>query len=110
LIEHVEGIGTVAYRMSLTMKGLPGTPEDEPIEIDMQAKLAYDQGFRMDGRTCVKDEEIVTNTYVLFDEEAIVTVLPKQKMYMRMTLTGDLLAKMQEESGDPRTMLKEMMK
>jgi len=110
LVERVEGIGTVVYRMSLTMKGLPGTPEDKPLDIDMQAKFAYDRGFYIAGLTNVENQQIATNTYVLFDQGAIVTVIPKEKKYIRMKLTDELLAKMEKENGDPRTMLKEMMK
>jgi len=110
LVEHVEQIKTVVYRMTATMKGLPGVPGDQPVDIEMKAKMAYDRGFCIDSCTCVENEEIKTNSYVLFDEGAIVTVLPKQKKYIKLKLTDELLAQMEKENGDPRTTLKEMMK
>jgi len=113
LVEHVEKIKTVVYQMKMTMKGLPGIPEGQAIDIDMKAKMAYDYGFRIDSRTYV-GEEITTNSYILFEEGpdkgAIITVIPKEKKYIKMKLTGELLAKMEKENGDPRTTLKEMMK
>jgi len=110
LVEHVEQIKTVMYQMKATMKGLPGMPSDQPFDIDMQAKLIYDYGFRIDSYVNVENEEVTSSTFILFDEGAIITVVPKEKQYMKMTLTDDLLAKMKKENGDPRTTLKEMMK
>jgi hypothetical protein len=110
LVEHVEKIKTVMYRMTGTMKGLPGTPAGQPISLNMQAKFLYDYGFRIDSNTRVGDEEIATNSYVLFQDGTIVTVIPKEKKYIKMKLTEELLAKMEKDNGDPRTMLKEMMK
>jgi len=110
VIERVEKIKTVVYRMKATMKGMPGPSENEAMEIDMQAKLAYDQGFYIDGRICIGKKRIATDTYVLFDEGAILTVVPKEKKYLKLRLTDDLLEKMEKENGDPRTMLKDMMK
>ncbi|MHC4641409.1 MAG: LamG domain-containing protein [Planctomycetota bacterium] len=110
VIKRVEKIKTVMYRMKATMKGLPGPSENETMEIDMQAKLAYDRGFYIDGRICVGKKRIATDTYVLFDEGAILTVLPKEKKYLKLRLTDELLEEMEKENGDPRTMLKDMKK
>lgn len=110
LVEHVEKIKTVMYRMTGTMKGLPGAPPDQPISLNMQAKFLYDYGFRVDSNTRVGDEEIATNSYVLFQDGTIVTVIPKEKKYIKMKLTEELLAMMEKENGDPRTTLKQMMK
>ena len=110
LVDHVEQIKTVMYRMSGTLKGLPGAPAGQPINLNMQAKFLYDYGFRVDSNTRAGNEEIVTNTYVSFQDGTIVTVIPKEKKYIRMKLTEDLLAIMEKENGDPRTTLKEMIK
>jgi hypothetical protein len=110
LREHVEKIKTVVYRMKATMKGLPGPSEKETLEIDMLAKFAYDRGFYIDGCTCVGKKKISTDTYVLFHEGVMFTVIPEEKKYLKLRLTDDLLARMEKENGDPRTMLEEMMK
>ncbi|MHC4084697.1 MAG: LamG domain-containing protein [Planctomycetota bacterium] len=110
VIKRVEKIKTVVYRMKATMKGLPGPSEKEAMEIDMQAKLAYDKGFYIDGRICVGKKRIATDTYVLFDEGAILTVLPKEKKYLKLRLTDELLKEMEKENGDPKTMLEDMKK
>jgi hypothetical protein len=110
LIEHVEKIKTVVYRMKATMKGMPGPSANQTMEIDMQAKFVYDVGFCIDGCTSVGKERISTKTYVIFDEGALVTVMPEQKKYLKMKLTGELLEQMEKENGNPRKMLEEMMK
>jgi len=114
LVEHVQRIGTVMYRMTATMKGLPGLPEAQSIDIEMTARMAYDVGFRIDTRTYVGNQEIKTNSYILFEEGpdkgTIITVIPQEKKYIKMQLTEELLAKMEQDNGDPRTMLAEMMK
>ena len=110
VIKHVEKIQTVVYRMKATMKGLPGIPANETLEIDMLAKLAYDQGFHIGGRTHVGKKKISANTYVLFHDGVMFTVIPEEKKYMKLRLTDDLLTKMEKENGDPRTMLKDMRK
>ena len=109
LVEHVEQIKTVAYQMDMKMKGMLGMPEDKSIDIDMQAKLAYDEGFVIDSNTHADGENIRTKTYVVFAEDAIVSVIPQKKAYLKMKLTGELLEKLKKDNGDPRTMLKETM-
>jgi hypothetical protein len=108
--KNVEKIKTVVYRMKATMKGMPGPSENQTMEIDMLAKFVYDVGFYIDGCTYVGQKKISTNTYVIFNEGAMVTVIPEEKKYLKLKLTGELLKQMEKENGDPRSMLKEMMK
>ena len=109
LVEHVEQIKTVAYQMDMKMKGMMGMPKDKSIDIDMEAKFAYDEGFVINSNTHADGENIKTKTYVVFAEDAIVSVIPQKKAYLKMKLTGELLEKMKKENGDPRAMLKETM-
>ncbi len=110
LVEHVEQIKTVAYRMNMTMKGIMGMPEDKSVDIDMEAKFAYDEGFVINSNTHADGQNVETRTHVLFADDAIVSVIPQKKKYLKMKLTGELLEKMKKDNGDPRTMLKETMK
>jgi outer membrane lipoprotein-sorting protein len=108
VIDRVEKIKTVVYRMKATMKGMPGPSLNETLKIEMQAKLAYDKGFYIDGYTYCGKKKVSARTYVLFDEATLFTVIPKEKKYMKLRLTGDLLERMEKENGDPRTMLEDM--
>jgi len=109
LVEHVAKIKTVAYKMDMTMKGFPGVPEGESVNIVLDAKMEYDKGFLLNATTNAGREVVETKSYVLFDENAMFTVLPKQRKYMKMKLTGELLEKMKKENGDPRSTLRQMM-
>ena len=109
LVDHVEQIKTVAYQMNMKMKGLLGMPEGKTIDIDMEAKFAYEKGFVIDSNTHADGESIETKTYVLFADDAIVSVIPQKKAYLKMKLTGELLEKLKKENGDPREMLKQTM-
>ena len=73
LVEHVEQIKTVAYQMNMKMKGLLDMPEGKTIDIDMEAKFAYEKGFVINSNTHADGENIETKTYVLFADDAIVS-------------------------------------
>jgi len=109
VIENVERIMTVAYKMDMKMKGFPGVPQGESLDIDLDAKMEYDKGFFLAATTHAGKEVVETKSYVMFDQDAIVTVLPKQKKYIKMKLTGELLKEMKKENGDPRSTLRQMM-
>jgi len=109
LIERVEQIKTVAYQMRMKMRGMAGMPKDKTIESIMEARLAYDTGFVIDTVTHVDNKDSKTKTYVLFDEETIVSVIPDRKKYITMKLTGELLEKLKKNNGDPQAMLRETM-
>jgi len=110
LVERVDKIQTVVYQMKMKMKGMTGIPEGKTAEINMEAKQMYEKGFYINSVTKLDDDESKTRTWVLFDQEAIVSLIPEKKKYIKMKLTGDLLEKMKEENGDPKEMLKRTMK
>jgi len=109
LVEHVEKIKTVAYQMKMKMKGMTGVPEGKTIEIDMEAKQSYGQGSYIESVTHVDDKDSTTRTWVLLDQDTIVSLIPDAKKYVKMRLTGELLEKMKKENRDPREMLKQTM-
>jgi len=110
VIENVERIMSVAYQMDMKMKGFPGVPEGESMNTVLDAKMEYDKGFLLNATTQAGKEVVETRSYVIFDDNAMVTVLPKQKKYIKMKLTGELLEEMKKENGDPRSTLRRMMK
>ncbi|MHC4170112.1 MAG: hypothetical protein ACYSWQ_24450, partial [Planctomycetota bacterium] len=58
VVERVEKIMTVAYKMDMTMKGFTGGPQGESMEIDLDAKMEYDKGFVLDATTHVGKEVV----------------------------------------------------
>lgn len=108
LVERVEKIKTVAYQMKMTMKGLPNMPPSEQT-MEMQAKVyqSSEYGMCVDG---FRGEKLVSQTYVLPQQQVLVSVMPMQKKYMKMHLNDDILQKTKQQFGDPKKMVEEFMK
>ncbi len=106
LAERVEQAKTVIYRVHATMKRLPGLPEDKVIEMEQVMKVSSDYGMRMDMHM---DGKEISQTYILFAEKTILSIMPEQKKFIRMALTGELLEKTRKESYDPKEMVAQFM-
>ena len=117
VVENVQNVKAFAYRITMDMSGVLGAEKTE-ITIDMQISAEY--GMHM---TSYMDAEVlgrqdsspgeqkkVAETYVLLDEEVIISVMDEQKMYMRMKLTEEIFEKMRKENGDPQAWITEFTK
>ncbi|MBN1818607.1 MAG: hypothetical protein JW828_14685 [Sedimentisphaerales bacterium] len=109
LVDRVANSKTVVYRMTATIKEMPGTPEEAVTDILRYAKLAYDQGIRVDTHSKLPNKTVSTHTYVQFDEPLITMVMPEDREYITMPLTNEFMKKMERENGDPRFLLTKMM-
>jgi len=106
VVEKVEQITTFSYRMKMHMSGMEHMPK-EGMDMEIHATISSDIGMRMD--SYMKGRK-ASQSYVLLAEGTIITVIPDQKKYMRMKLTDEMLEKMEKESGDPKSILKEFLK
>ncbi|MCF7955766.1 MAG: zf-HC2 domain-containing protein [Phycisphaerae bacterium] len=106
LAERVQQIKTVRYKMHMTMKGLPGLPKDKVMEMDQTIMTSSEYGMKME---MSMDGKLASRIYMLFDEESMVSIMPEQKQYMRITLTDELREKTQKESYDPKKMVADFM-
>ena len=104
VLQKIERVKAFTYNMKMNMANVPGMPANSPIEVEMKAVIAKDVGMRMTART---GDSIISETYVVLDEKAIVSVMPDQKQYMRIKLTNDIFWKMQKENGDPRAIVRQ---
>jgi outer membrane lipoprotein-sorting protein len=104
VLEKIEQIKAFTYKMKMNMKDMPGLPEGKTLKMEMKATFAKDIGVRM---TAHMDGKLISETYVLMNEGVILSIIPEQKQYMRITLTDEIFEKMQKENGDPRAMVKE---
>lgn len=104
VLEHIERVKAYTYKMKMNMANVPGMPANWPLQMDMEAVVAKDIGTLMIAR---KGDTLISETYVVLDEQVIVSVMPEQKQYMRIKLTDEIFEKMQEENGDPRAMIKQ---
>ena len=106
VLENVNKVPSFIYRMKMNIEDMSAVPEGRIDGLEMQAYISTDVGIRMDAY--LKDE-LISKSYIDLKEQAIYSLIAKQKKYIRMNLTDELLAKMQEDNGDPRAMLKDFM-
>ncbi|MBN2271847.1 MAG: DUF2092 domain-containing protein [Sedimentisphaerales bacterium] len=104
VLEQIEQINTFAYTMKMTMKNVPSMPTKDALETEMKVFVAKDIGMRMTGNG---GYNFLGDTYVLLNENAIVSVMHRRKNYVRIKLTDDALEKIQKENGDPRAILRQ---
>jgi len=110
--EKVGQAQTFVYRMKMNMTGMPGMPAGKTTELESVAYNSSEYGMRMDAYVHVPemDKKIMQKIYVMPAKEALVTIIPEQKQYVRMKLTDELLSEMKKDSGDPKAMVRELMK
>jgi len=108
VLNNIEKVKAFTYRMKMSMKAIPGMPKGKDgMEMEIEAWISKELGMRMN---CYVEGELISKAYVLMSEGAVVSVIPPAKRYVRMTLTGELFEKAQQDNGDPRKMVDEFMK
>ena len=107
VLDNIEKVKAFTYRMKMNMTELLDVPGGKTANMEMEAWVSKELGMRMNTYT---EGQLISKTYVLMSEEAVISVIPPSKQYIRMTLTGELFEKMQEDNGDPRKMVDDFMK
>jgi hypothetical protein len=108
--QRLEQIRTVAYSITADIKGLPGAPEGYVTRAEQDVQVSYERGaVRIDSSMQSPDGDRKTQTYILFDDRVIFTVMPAQKKYLKVDIGPEQMDKMAEEKGDPVTILKAML-
>jgi len=106
VLRKIETLPAFAYRMKMNIEDMSAVPEGRIDDLEIQVLIAIDVGMRMDAY--LKDK-LIAKTYILLEEQAIYSVMPEQKKYLRMGLNDEIMEKMQKDNGDPRAMLKDFM-
>ena len=110
VVKRLEDIKTGAYKITTDIKGMPGTPEGYTTHITQDVTLSYEQGaVRIDSSLQVPSGTRKSQTYILFEESVLITVMPAQKKYFEVTIGDEQMQKMEDEKGDPVTLLKAML-
>jgi len=107
VLERVSKVPTFVYRMKMNIEDMSAVPEGRIDGLETQVYISTDIGMRMD--SYLKDK-LIAKTYIVLEEQAIYSVMPEQKKYLRMNLNDEIIEKMQKDNGDPRAMLKDFMK
>ncbi|UCG48408.1 MAG: LamG domain-containing protein [Phycisphaerales bacterium] len=105
VLERIEEVKTFTYRMKMKMANVPGMPTNTPVDAEMHAVVAKDIGMYM---ATYVDDTLRMKTYVVPDKKAIISVVPAFKQYTRVTLTDEVLTKIQKENGDPRAIVRQL--
>jgi len=106
VLDKVSNIKTVFYRTKADIKGLPGAPADQITHFTTQVKLSYDKGVYIKSQIQLPQRTVERESYILFDKRVLYTLIPADREYIEMTLTDELMEKMDTENGDPLTLLK----
>ena len=110
VVKRLEDIRTAAYKITADIKGMPGTPEGYTTHTSQDVTLSYEQGaVRIDSSLQVPGGTRKTHTYILFEESVLFTVVPARKQYFKVTINDEQMKKMEDEKGDPVTLLKAML-
>jgi len=108
VLDKVRDIKTVFYRTKADIKGLPGAPAEQITHITTDVKISYDKGVHIRTQIQLPERTAKTETYILFDKRMLYSLITADKKYIEMTLTDELMEKMDSEGGDPVTLLKTM--
>jgi hypothetical protein len=110
VLTQVENIKNVVYRMTAKMVGLPVVPGEGVIDINSVIKLSYEyEACYVDSTIGIPGKATRSKAYILFGERKIYSLMPDQKKYIEMTLTEEIIKEIEEENGDPLTLLKAMV-
>jgi len=107
---RLEDVKTVVYKITADIKGIPGTPDGYVTYSTQDVKASYEQSaVRIDSSMQLPGGTRKTHTYILFENSILVTLMPAQKKYVEMKISDEQMKKMEEEKGDPVTLLKAML-
>lgn len=110
VVQRLENIKTVSYKITADIKGMPGLPEGYTTHTIQVVTVSYEQGaVRIDSTAQVPGGKRTSQTYILFEESVVFTIIPDQKKYFKVTIGDEQMRKMGEEKGDPVTLLKAML-
>ncbi|MHC4559354.1 MAG: hypothetical protein ACYS80_18840 [Planctomycetota bacterium] len=110
VVKRLEDIKTVAYKITTDIKSMPRTPEGYTTHITQDVTLSYEQSaVRIDSSLQVPSGTRKSHTYILFEESVLITVTPAQKKDRKVIISDEQMQKMEDEKGDPVTLLKAML-
>ncbi len=110
VVRRLGEIRTVSYQITADIKGMQGTPEGYTTHMTQDVLVSYEQGaVRIDSALQLPGGTRKSQTYILQEDRVAITILPEQKKYFKVTISEEQMQKMDEESGDPVTLLKAML-
>lgn len=112
VLAQVQQVTAYMYQMTMTIGGK--APTGQPLNQTMEATIlsAQDAGMKMTMGAVDPNSGKTTQseTYLLPQEKAMISIMPDQKMYMRMELDDTLLARSRQQNNDPGAMLQQILR
>ncbi|MHC4545441.1 MAG: LamG-like jellyroll fold domain-containing protein [Planctomycetota bacterium] len=105
VLDNVNQAKAFAYFMRMNLAGMVEGGEDR--ELEAEIRVSAKQGMRIDS---YRDGQLNSKMYLSTKEHRTVTVMPKEKTQLRMTVTDALFEKISRENGDPRKMVEKATK
>ena len=110
VVERLEDIKTVVYKINADVRGMPGTPQGYTTHITQDVMVSYEQeAVRIDSVMQTPRGDAKTQTYILFEDRILLTLIPAQKKYIEVSISDEHMKKMEKEKGDPVTLLSAML-
>ena len=114
---RVQQARTFMYVMSMTMSGmgeLTGLPDAGATTAEGTVIISTEYGMKLENHMQVQapdgtTQNITQLAYMLPNDKIIVSIMPEQKMYQKIELTGQLLEDTKKQNNDPREMIRQMM-
>ena len=110
VMDRIMDISSFAYRLKVNVPDNFQGPAGKPRNIQMRMLVSEEYGMRMD----VYDDKsgqnrLAARSYVLLKEQKMVTLLVKQKKYLRYDLSDDMWKEMEKESRNPRAIIEQFV-
>jgi outer membrane lipoprotein-sorting protein len=109
VLERIEQIGAFTYKMNMTMKGI--TTPDGKQEMKGTVVISNQHGMKweMEVTDPITGQDLTSVTYILPERKVMLTLMPKQKKYVRMGFDDELMARMKKQNNDPREVIKQIL-
>ncbi len=102
VLERVAKVKAVRYRMHMDIKMgiMPG--EKKEMHLEIEALVSSELGMTMNS---YMDGKLISQTFAQIEEQAMISMMPAQKKYVRVLFTEEIFEKMREENRDPKKMV-----
>lgn len=112
VLQKVEQVQAFMYKIKMKGNIQTGT-QGGPMEMTGNVLMSNEYGMKMemDMNTVINGvgHPMIQQMYMLPQQKKVYMIMPAQKQYMQMEYSDDLIAKMKQQSNDPRDTLKKIV-
>jgi hypothetical protein len=111
VLDKVKQVPVFMYKLKMQVTGdiVQGRPLGN---MDQEATIIISTDLGMKMEMTMTDpnsgEQTIQQIYLLTEQKEMLMIMPKEKKYVSMEITDELLDRMKKQSNDPREMIKQM--